>query len=215
MGHESDALYDLSDVTGGRVPLTKAAIKDERAEALWLIPSPMQAAFGETITDEGFAAVIADAEREFTPDFIILDTPGDMGHSFTLASHAADTAVIVTNHQTTSIRAADRTAASIAAFPNIKETLLVINKFDIGNLRSFWSGERLGINEIIDACSVSLLGVVPMSYDVERAQENGVMVDELGGESERAFVNIAKRLNDNSVPLFDGFRRAKRIRHLF
>lgn len=211
-GHENDIVYDISDVLNNGIDLERAAIKDKRAENLWLVAAP--ADYKTEVDDNALKELIDKAKETFELDFIFLDTPGDIGRQFELAASNSDTAIIVANHQITSIRAAEKTAEILLNF-GVENRRLIINKFDTQNVSSFLNGERYNLIDIIDRTLIQLLGVIPFDYILETSQEKGVLIDGLKGDIKSAFENIALRLDGDSVPLFTNFKKKRKLKKVF
>jgi len=212
MGHENDIVYDLGDVLNNNIELERAAIKDKRAENLWLVAAPVD--YKTEAEDEELMEIIDEAKEKFDLDYIFLDTPGDIGRQFELAAKVSNTAIIVANHQLTSIRAAEKTAEVLQSL-GVTSRRLIINKFDTQNLSSFISGERYSLIDIIDRTLVQLLGVIPFDYILETSQEKGILIDGLKGDIKSAFENIALRLDGDTVPLFTNFKRKRKLKKVF
>jgi len=204
LGVENDVMYDLYDVAKDRVELDRMLIKDERSENLWFAAAPYKG--GREITASEFSKILDMALEYEAFDHIILDTPGSLGVPSILESERVDNAVIIATHQPASIRAAEQTGAQLAQY-GIEEQKLVINNFDF---KGAVSGERPGINEIIDRSFVKLCGIVPYDNELMLGAETGRLACQIKKcEADAAFDNIAARLCGESVPLFDGFRSSK------
>jgi septum site-determining protein MinD len=105
MGAERRVVYDLINVVQGVAKLPQALIKDKRLETLWLLPAS-QTRDKDALTEDGIARVIAELRETF--DWVICDSPAGIERGATLAMRFADTAVIVTNPEVSSVRDSDR-----------------------------------------------------------------------------------------------------------
>src|SRR5690242_19468633 len=105
MGAERRVVFDLINVVQGVAKLPQALIRDKRIETLWLLPAS-QTRDKEALTEEGVARVIADLRAKF--DWVICDSPAGIERGATMAMRFADTAVIVTNPEVSSVRDSDR-----------------------------------------------------------------------------------------------------------
>lgn len=208
LGVEDKALFSIADVVNGSVGVSCAAMTDARSENLFFIPAPQSRI---SIDCEQFDEFLYKASDELHPDFVIVDTPGDQGDSFVTASSVCGGAIIVATHAPTSLRAAEKTALELTK-KNI-DCRLVINEFDLMDLSSHSSGERSSVLEMIDQSHVQLLGIIPYSYALARSAESGELCDKVGGNTLAAFTNVARRMCDENVVLFDGFAKRKRIRN--
>ncbi len=207
LGVENDVMYDLYDVAKGRADFGRMVMRDERSENLWFAAAPFKG--GRDITAEEFSAVIDKALEYESFDFIILDTPGSLGVPSILESGRVDSAVIIATHQPASIRAAEQTGAQLEEY-KISDQKLVINNFDF---KGALSGERPGINEIIDRSYIRLCGIVPYDKELMLGAETGKLACQLKKSSAKvAFDNTAARLCGENVPLFEGFNGARNKR---
>src|ERR1700740_3255921 len=105
MGAERRVVFDLINVVQGVAKLPQALIRDKRLDSLWLLPAS-QTRDKEALTEEGVARVIADLKAKF--DWVICDSPAGIERGATMAMRFADTAVIVTNPEVSSVRDSDR-----------------------------------------------------------------------------------------------------------
>src|SRR5215510_14397508 len=105
MGAERRVVYDLINVVQGVAKLNQALIRDKRVPTLSLLPAS-QTRDKDALTEDGVARVIAELRERF--DWVICDSPAGIERGATLAMRFADTAVIVTNPEVSSVRDADR-----------------------------------------------------------------------------------------------------------
>ena len=207
LGVEDQALYDISDVVGG-VPAERAVIKYPGCESLHFIAAPYTTE--RTVDADAFKAAVCDIRDGGSYDYIIVDTPGDIGYPFTLACSVADAALIVASHGPSTIRAAEHTARQLEA-KGVSNMRLIINNYDIADHKGISSGERASIIDIIDRTYLRLLGVIPYDAAFARAQEHGRLA---GGKDTLnvavAFSNIGKRIDGEQVSLFKGFKKISR-----
>ena len=144
-------------------------------------------------------------------DFVIADAPAGMGDGFMFAAGYADEAIIVTLHQSTSVRAAEKTAARLSAM-GVKRLSLVVN----GYRAAFAENGRLpDIIDIINRSSVRLLGVVPYGEKLQASQEAAELafmgdMKKKASKWEAAFYNIASRLQGERIKLFSGSESPKK-----
>ena len=210
MGMQDNIVFHAGDVVAGRTNLGNAIVKYPQGEGLYLLAAPEDG--GVEITADGFVQLIETAKELLHPDYIFLDTPGDLGKSFQYAASVAGQALVITTNQPTSIRAAEKTAAEL--YDRGIEPRLIINYFDLSDLRSYAKDGRSGIVEIIDQTYTRLIGVIPFQYQLGRAQEKGSLYDSLRGDIVAAFENIACRMTGEEVPLFRDFRDRRKIKRV-
>ena len=123
-----------------------------------------------------------------------------------LAMRHADTAVIVTNPEISSIRDSDRIIGLLDAKTERAEKgeqvekHLLITRYDAVRAGK---GEMLGIEDVLEILSVPLLGIVPESQEVLRASNIGAPVTLCNPSSApaRAYCDAMRRLEGETVPM--------------
>ena len=208
LGLESETLFDCSDILRGSCAATAAMAEVRGDSGFSFIPAPMNYD-GEAFPPESFAELIAGVRSDF--DFIIIDSCAEATPYYISFARQADEAVIVTLHQSTSVRAAEKTATRLGAL-GVKNLSLVVNGY-----REFCEriGELPDIRGIIDRSSVRLLGVVPYDGGFQPSQERAELAftgdrRKKATPCEAAFFNIASRLCGRRVRLFEGVANPKR-----
>ena len=196
MGAERRVVFDLINVIHGDAKLPQALIRDKRLENLSLLPAS-QTRDKDALTIEGVARVINELREKF--DWIICDSPAGIEKGATLAMHHADTAVIVTNPEVSSVRDSDRIiglldakTAKAAAGEKVEKHLL-LTRYDPARAAR---GEMLKVEDVLEILSIPLLGIVPESEEVLRASNVGAPVTLSSPQSApaRAYFDAAKRL---------------------
>lgn len=208
LGLESETLFDCSDVLEGRCSPAAAMCEVRGMTGFSFIPAPMNLTDGN-FEKTAFVDFISEVREEF--DFVIIDSCAEMTEYYTAFAATADEAVIVTLHQSTSVRAAEKTAARLSAM-GINRQSLVVN----GYRASFAeSGKLPDILDIINRSSVKLLGVVPYCERLQASQEAAELsfmgdMKKKAMKWEAAFYNIASRLAGRRIKLFDAAENLKR-----
>src|SRR6201988_2535104 len=105
MGAERRVVFDLVNVVQGDAKLPQALIRDKRIDTLSLLPAS-QTRDKDALTEDGVARVIGELRAKF--DWVICDSPAGIERGATLAMRFADTAIIVTNPEVSSVRDSDR-----------------------------------------------------------------------------------------------------------
>jgi len=208
LGLEDEAIFDCSDVLTGRCSATAALTEVDESGKFSFIPAPINHTDG-TLPDSAYTELFNELREDF--DFIIVDSCAEMTDYYTSFASHADEAIIVTLHQSTAVRAAEKTAARLSAM-GIEKLSLVVN----GYRANFAEKGRLpDILEIINRSSIKLLGVVPYSEKLQASQEAAEL--SFSGELRRkatpwenAFYNIASRLCGSRVKLFEGADQLKK-----
>lgn len=177
MNCERRVVYDFVNVIQGDATLKQALIKDKRCDQLFILPAS-QTRDKDALTKEGVKQVLDDLSQEF--EYIICDSPAGIEHGAQMAMHFADTAIVVTNPEVSSVRDSDRILGILQSKSHraeqglspIKEHLL-ITRFDPVRVDK---GEMLAIADIEEILAVSLLGVIPESQAVLNASNKGIPV---------------------------------------
>lgn len=208
LGVESEALFDCSDVLAGRCS-PGAAVTEVRGDAgFCFIPAPIN------FSDRGISSksfrLLFDEVRDLY-DFVIVDSCAEMTPYYMAFAALADEAIIVTLHQSTSVRAAEKTASRLSLM-GLDRLSLVVNGF---RKEFAEDGSLPDIPQIIARSSVRLLGVVPYGKEIQKAQESAELaffgdMRKKATQCEAAFFNIASRLCGRRIKLFEGVEKPTR-----
>jgi septum site-determining protein MinD len=203
MGAERRVVYDLINVVQGDAKLTQALIRDKRVPTLSLLPAS-QTRDKDALSDEGVSRVIVELREKF--DWVICDSPAGIERGATLAMRHADVAIIVTNPEVSSVRDSDRIIGLLDSKTekaekgeHVKKHLL-ITRFDAARAGR---GEMLNVGDVLEILSISLLGIVPESFEVLRASNLGspVTLNNPARAPARAYFDAAKRLNGEALDM--------------
>jgi septum site-determining protein MinD len=217
MGAERRVVYDLINVVQGVAKLQQALIRDKRIETLSLLPAS-QTRDKDALTEEGVARVIDELRGKF--DWVICDSPAGIERGATLAMRFADTAVIVTNPEVSSVRDSDRIVGLLDSKTEKAEKgeqidkHILITRFDPGRAAR---GEMLNIKDVLDILSLPLLGIVPESEEVLRASNIGspVTLNDPSSAPALAYHDAARRLKGHDVPMVIPSDRKRFLDKLF
>ena len=203
MGAERRVVFDLVNVIQGSAKLQQALIRDKRLDTLWLLPAS-QTRDKDALTANGVARVVGELKQKF--DWVICDSPAGIERGAQLAMRHADTAVIVTNPEISSVRDSDRIIGLLDSKTEKAEKgerinkHLLISRYDAGRAAR---GEMLSLDDVLDILSIPLLGVVPESEDVLRASNIGspVTICSPSSAPARAYCDAVRRLKGENVPM--------------
>jgi septum site-determining protein MinD len=203
MGAERRVVFDLINVIQGVAKLSQALIRDKRLDNLWLLPAS-QTRDKDALTEQGVAGVIKELRSKF--DWVICDSPAGIERGATLAMRFADTAVIVTNPEVSSVRDSDRiiglldSKTEMAEKGERVEKHLLITRYDANRAQR---GEMLNIEDVLEILSTPLLGIIPESQEVLRASNLGAPVTLCNAASApaRAYLDAARRLTGETIPM--------------
>jgi septum site-determining protein MinD len=177
MGCERRVVYDFVNVVNGEANLQQALIKDKRLENLYVLAAS-QTRDKDALTTEGVEKVLMQLKEDF--DFVVCDSPAGIEKGAHLAMYFADEAIVVTNPEVSSVRDSDRMLGLLASKSRraergedpIKEHLLITRYHP----ERVSKGEMLGVEDVKEILSVTLLGVIPESQAVLKASNQGVPV---------------------------------------
>lgn len=212
LGLENRIMYDLVDVTSGRVPYKKALVRHKKYETLFLLPTS-QIKDKLAVSPEQVVELCKEMSQNF--DYIIIDCPAGIEQGFKTAVAAADIALIVTMPEISAVRDADKIIGELnrAGKENL---LLIVNRIRPAMVEK---GDMLDINDINDILAIKCIGQIPDDELVVTSTNRGepviANVKSLAGQ---AYVNITKRLCGEDVP-FMTFRTKEsffsRLKKLF
>ncbi|CAK9888066.1 MULTISPECIES: septum site-determining protein MinD [Pseudomonas] len=177
MGCERRVVYDFVNVVNGEANLQQALIKDKRLENLYVLAAS-QTRDKDALTVEGVEKVLMQLKEDF--EYVVCDSPAGIEKGAHLAMYFADEAIVVTNPEVSSVRDSDRMLGLLASKSRraernedpIKEHLLITRYHP----ERVSNGEMLGVEDVKEILSVTLLGVIPESQAVLKASNQGVPV---------------------------------------
>ena len=205
MGCERRVVFDFINVINGDANLQQALIRDKRIDKLYVFPTS-QTRDKEALKREGVDKVIGELRKEF--DYIVCDSPAGIEHGALTALYHADSAVIVTNPEVSSVRDSDRIIGILAAKSRRAEKRekpveehLLLTRYSPERVQK---GEMLSVDDVKEILSVPLLGIIPESMTVLKASNTGtpVILD---------CASPAGRAYDDAVARFLGEQREMRF----
>ena len=197
LGLENRIMYDLVDVTEGRVPYKKALVRHKKFETLFLLPTS-QVKDKSSINPAQLIVLCNELRKEY--DYIIIDCPAGIEQGFQTAIAAADTALVVTMPEISAVRDADKIIGELgrADKDNIK---LIVNRI---RPQMVEKGDMLDMNDINDILSISCIGQVPDDEMVVTATNKGEPVIVSGSSlAGKAYTNIVGRLCGEEIPFME------------
>ncbi len=203
MGAERRVVFDFVNVVQGDAKLSQALIRDKRVETLSLLPAS-QTRDKDALSAEGVARVMDELRDRF--DWVICDSPAGIEKGATLAMYHADTAVVVTNPEVSSVRDSDRIIGLLDSKTQKAERgekvdkHLLLTRFDRARAAR---GEMLKTDDVLEILSIPLLGIIPESEEVLRASNTGTPVTLSNPTSApaRAYFDAVKRLRGEDLPV--------------
>ncbi len=205
MGCERRVVFDFINVINGDANLNQALIRDKRVDQLYVFPTS-QTRDKEALKRDGVDKVMEQLRKEF--EYVICDSPAGIEHGALTALYHADSAVIVTNPEVSSVRDSDRIIGILAAKSRraerrekpVEEHLLLTRY----SPERVGKGEMLSVEDVKEILAVPLLGIIPESETVLKASNTGLPII-LDPESP------AGRAYDDAVARFLGEQREMRF----
>src|SRR5262252_5867961 len=177
MGCERRVVFDFINVINGDANLNQALIRDKRVDTLYVFPTS-QTRDKDALKREGVERVLGELRESF--DYIVCDSPAGIEHGALTALYFADSAIIVTNPEVSSVRDSDRIIGLLASKSRRAEfnlepvgVHLLLARYSPERVRK---GEMLTIEDVKEILSIPLLGVIPESESVLRASNTGTPV---------------------------------------
>ncbi len=213
LGLENNGVFDAYDVISGRCGVDSAMITDPENINLSFLPAPM-GYNGARIDVDAVKKLFLGLKKKF--DYVIVDSAADVTPFYLAFAEACDDAIVVSLHQATAIRAAEKTAMKLSSL-GFKNLRLIVNGFRVEAAKK---GELPKLTDIIGRVSVRLLGVVPYDDALPIDQDKGIVAYKENRRHRAAYecavMNIAKRITGDNVALLDGiYKKEKRQRDLY
>ena len=196
MGLENRIIYNLVDVIEGTCRLKQALIRDKHYPGLYLLPSAQTRDKSAVMPEQMIK--LADGLKDIF-DYVILDCPAGIEQGFKNAIAAAGRAIVVTTPEVSSIRDADR-IIGLLEHAGIKKIDLVVNRIRMDMVKR---GEMMSVEDVLDVLAVNLLGAIPDDENIVIAANHGEPVIGSDSLSGQAYMNIARRIAGETVPLLD------------
>ena len=218
MNCERRVVFDFVNVIQGDATLNQALIKDKRCDQLYILPAS-QTRDKDALTKDGVQTVLNQLKEQF--DYIICDSPAGIEHGAQMAMYFADTAIVVTNPDVSSVRDSDRILGILQSKsyraennqPPVKEHLLV-TRYDPERVEK---GEMLTIADIEEILAVQLLGVIPESQAVLNASNKGqpVILDNKSDAGQAYADTVARLLGEDRPHRFLEAQRKGFLKRVF
>lgn len=197
LGLENRIVYDLVDVVEGRCRIKQAMIRDKRLPDLYLIPAA-QTRDKSAVSPSDMIRLCDDLRDEV--DWVLIDSPAGIERGFRNALAPADTVLVVTNPEVSSVRDADRIIGMIEAEEKGPAQLILNRVNPVLTKR----GDMLSTDDVVELLAINLIGVIPEDESVVVASNRGQPVTfSNNSKAGQAFHNIAKRLLGENVPLMN------------
>lgn len=189
MGVSEKLLFDVSDAVAGR-ELSTCILSVPKYSGLYLLAAPSEK---ELVDVTAFGEFISQLNQDEW-DTVIIDLPAGTDKELYASFPVHTKFVCVCNPNAVSVRDAEITANILRSVS--RKGKLIINKFEPYFIKNAVFDS---IDDIIDRCGLTLLGIVPDSEQLALAFLTGKFPAR--GKAARAFSRIAKRLDSKDVKL--------------
>lgn len=196
MGLENRIVYNLIDVVEGNCRLKQALVRDKHYPGLFLLPAA-QTKDKSAVTPEQLIKLTDDLRQHF--DYVLIDCPAGIEQGFQNAIAPADRAIVVTTPEVSSIRDADRIIGLLEA-AGIKKEELLINRIRPAMVNR---GEMMSVEDVTEILGIPLIGVLSDQEDIVISSNQGEPLAGRDSVSGQAFLNIARRIMGEPVPIPD------------
>ena len=177
LGMSDRVVYSFADVAGGAVPLADAMACHPDMKTLYLLTAPVAL---PALSERGMEQLAVQAE-EAGFDYLLIDGPAGLPAELSFLAHIATQAIIVTS--------TDRVCVRGAVLNRVRPQLIS-------------HGKSGNIDDAMDEAGLPLLGLVPEDVDLISCSNSGRSIHAVKHTgAARAFVNIARRLNGERIPL--------------
>ncbi|CAM4097810.1 septum site-determining protein MinD [Shewanella aquimarina] len=203
MGCERRVVYDFVNVINGEANLNQALIKDKRTSNLFVLPAS-QTRDKDALTKEGVGRVLDELKQDF--EYIICDSPAGIETGAMMALYFADTAIVTTNPEVSSVRDSDRILGMLQSkskraeegLEPVKE-LLLLTRYSPTRVAT---GEMLSVADVEEILAIPLLGVIPESQAVLKASNSGIpVIIDQESDAGKAYSDAVARLTGEEVEM--------------
>lgn len=195
LGLENRIVYDLVDVAERNCRLKQALIRDKRYEGLFLLPAAQTRDKNAVGTDQ-MKKIVDTLKEEF--DYVLIDCPAGIEQGFKNAVAGAESAVVVTIPEVSSVRDADRIIGLLSA-QGIEDVQLLINRYRPELVKR---GDMLSMDDVLEILGIDLIGVIPEDERIFRSGNLGepAITDPVSAAG-RGYRNVVRRILGEDVPL--------------
>ena len=207
LGLENRIVYTAQEVLAGTCRLEQALVKHKQEPNLSLLPAGNHRML-EWLTPEDMKRIVALlAERS---DFVLIDCPAGIEDGFKNAAAAAQEAIVITTPEVSAVRDADR-VIGLLNIQGVQPVQLVLNRV---RPRMMANQEMLAVSDVTDILALPLLGLVVEDEQVIVSTNRGepLTLNGTGSPAAKAYLNVARRLQGESVPLIDPSKEREGLR---
>jgi len=207
LGLENRIVYNAQDVLEETCRLEQALVKHKQEPNLSLLPAGNARMLDWLTSDDMKKIVGMVAERA---NFVLIDCPAGIETGFRNAAAAAREAIVITTPEMAAVRDADRVIGLLNT-QGVAPVQMVLNRV---RPKMVANQEMLGVSDVTDILALPLLGLVLEDEQVITSTNRGEPLTLNGSLSPagRAYMNVARRLRGEEVPLIDPSRERRGLR---
>ena len=207
LGLENRIVYTAQDVLAETCRLDQALVRHKQEPNLSLLPAGNPRML-EWLTPEDMKRIVGLLAERF--DYVLIDCPAGIEAGFRNAAAASREAIVITTPEVSAVRDADRVIGLLHT-QGVSPIQLVLNRV---RPQMMASQEMLAVDDVTDILALPLLGLVVEDEQVIVSTNRGEPLTLNGRESPagRAYMNVARRLRGEEVPLIDPSRERRGLR---
>jgi len=207
LGLENRIVYTAQEVLAGSCRLEQALVKHKLEPNLCLMPAGNPRMLEWLTPDDMKTVANLVAERA---DYVLIDCPAGVEQGFKNAAAACREAIVITTPEMSAVRDADRVIGLLNT-QGIHPVQLVLNRV---RPKMVANQEMLAVDDVTDILALPLLGLVVEDEQVIVSTNRGepLTLNGTSSPAARAYVNVARRLRGEEVPLIDPSKQRRGLR---
>ncbi len=198
LGLENRIVYTIVDVVEQRCKLKQALVKDKKNPNLCLLAAA-QTRDKSAVDQDQLKDICEQLKEEF--DYVLVDCPAGIEQGFQNAVAGANEAIVVTTPEMSAIRDADRIIGLLESKEGLDKYRLLVNRVRPKLIKS---NDMMSVNDVVEILSCELVGVIPEDTNIITSTNKGdPVVNDENSLAGKAYLNVAKRIMGDEVPLLD------------
>jgi len=198
LGLENRIVYTAQEVLAETCRLDQALVRHKQEPNLSLLPAGNPRML-EWLTPDDMRKIVGMLAERF--DYVLIDCPAGIEAGFKNAAAAAREAIVITTPEVSAVRDADRVIGLLHT-EGVTPVQLVLNRV---RPKMVASQEMLAVSDVTDILALPLLGLVVEDEQVIVSTNRGepLTLNGMDSPAGRAYMNVARRLRGEEVPLID------------
>lgn len=207
LGLENRIVYTAQEVLAETCRLDQALVRHKQEPNLSLLPAGNPRML-EWLTPDDMKKIVGMLAERF--DYVLIDCPAGIESGFKNAAAAASEAIVITTPEVSAVRDADRVIGLLHT-EGVSPVQLVLNRV---RPKMVASQEMLAVSDVTDILALPLLGLVVEDEQVIVSTNRGepLTLNGVNTPAARAYMNVARRLRGEAVPLIDPSRERRGLR---